>query len=60
MTDINIGGGLWLVAQVALLVAYYGEFVPTLPWGVVWFPSLLLVAVLALCMLAIFIAVAFL
>jgi len=47
-TEINLGGGLWLIVQVALLVLYYGGVYPSLPWWVVWFPSLLVVAVLVL------------
>lgn len=39
----ELGGGFWLLAQVGLLVAYYGGFAPTLPMWVVWFPSLIVV-----------------
>jgi len=44
MSKVNFSIGLWLPAQVILLVLYYGNIVPTLPWWVVWFPSLLAIA----------------
>jgi hypothetical protein len=40
----NISIGLWLPTQAALLVLFYGGFIPTLPWWVVWLPSICLIA----------------
>jgi hypothetical protein len=51
MTNFEIGGSYSLLQvallQVALLVMYYG-FKISLPWWVLWFPSLLVGGVLAL------------
>ena len=38
--DINLGLGSWLLIQAALLVIHYG-FDKTLPWWVLWFPTLI-------------------
>jgi hypothetical protein len=45
------GGGLWLLLQVALLVLYYGNIYPDLPWFVVWFPCLIAGGIIVLCIL---------
>jgi hypothetical protein len=62
MTEINIfgGGGVTLLAQVALLVLYYGGVYPNLPWWVVWFPYLITGGIIvgALVIFAIFIIIA--
>jgi len=48
MSEVHIGGGFWLITQVALLILYYGNIVPSLPWWVVWFPSLLILGVIGI------------
>ncbi|MFA5760337.1 MAG: hypothetical protein WC877_01090 [Dehalococcoidales bacterium] len=41
----------WLPVQVALLVLYYGNIVPNLPWWLVWLPSLALLLVIFVVMI---------
>jgi hypothetical protein len=48
MEKQNITIGFWLPTQVALLILYYGGICPTLPWWLVWFPSLLVLGLLAI------------
>jgi hypothetical protein len=40
------GGTILVLCQIALLVLYYGNIMPTLPLWVVWFPALCFLAVL--------------
>jgi hypothetical protein len=56
MTEVSFGGGLWLVSQIALLVLYYGNVYPSLPWWVVWFPTLLLGVVIVIALVIFIIA----
>jgi len=41
MSNSNITIGFWLPTQVIMLVLYYGNILPSLPWWIVWFPSLI-------------------
>lgn len=47
MSKTNITIGFWIPTQVLLLVLYYGGILPSLPWWVVWFPSLIVLGLLA-------------
>ena len=50
-------GAPWLlIIQIALWVLYYGNFITTLPWWVVWAPCLLVAGVLVV--IAVMLAVA--
>ncbi len=42
----NLGFGSWMFIQCALLVTHYG-FNKTLPWWVLWLPSMALGAILS-------------
>ena len=44
--EITFFGGGWLLAQVALFIVYYG-FGKTLPWWVLWFPTLIIGSIIA-------------
>jgi len=35
-------GGILIVMQIVLLVLYYGNILPMLPWWVVWMPGMIL------------------
>ena len=48
MEKQNITIGFWLPTQVALLILYYGGICPTLPWWLVWFPSLIVLGLIAI------------
>ena len=48
MSKTNITIGFWLPTQVILLVLYYGGILPSLPWWIVWFPSLIIIGFIAL------------
>ena len=48
MSKQNITIGFWLPTQVALLILYYGGICPTLPWWLVWFPSLIVLGLIAI------------
>ena len=48
MSKQNITIGFWLPTQVALLILYYGGIYPTLPWWLVWFPSLIVLGLIAI------------
>ena len=44
ITFFSLGG--WLFTQVVLFVIHYG-FDKTLPWWVLWFPTLIVVSIIA-------------
>jgi len=48
MSGTNITIGFWLPTQVLLLVLYYGGILPSLPWWIVWFPSLIVAGIFAI------------
>lgn len=45
--EINLIPGSWLFIQCTLLVVHYG-FDKTLPWWVLWLPSLIALGILSL------------
>ena len=51
LTVLNGGTWLWLITQVTLLVLYYGNIFSSLPWWVVWFPSLIILGIFAICII---------
>ena len=63
MTTISFGGGLTLIAQVFLLVLHYGNsnifgvVWGSLPWWIVWFPTLISVVLVIIFLMIIFIVV---
>ena len=50
----SLGLGSWIFVQVALLVIHYG-FDKTLPWWVLWFPTLIVGVVFGIVMIIFFI-----
>lgn len=54
MSKSSVTIGFWLPTQALLLVMHYGGFVSNLPWWVVWFPSLLVLAGIALVFIFLF------
>lgn len=56
MSTQSISISFWLPTQVALLVLFYGGFAPSLPWWVVWLPSLIILAALGV-VIAVFIII---
>ena len=53
-TNVNIGGG-WLFLQCALLVVHYG-FNKTLPWWVLWLPTIVVGSILVCVLFVLLIA----
>jgi hypothetical protein len=54
MADVTLIDGGWIILiQAAMLVLYYGGIFPNLPWWVVWFPFLVVAAILGIVLLII-------
>ena len=52
--DMNLSLGSWLIPQITLLVIHYG-FDKILPWWVLWFPTLIIFAILLIVLIIFFI-----
>lgn len=49
---VNLGLGSWLFVQCALLVIHYG-FNKTMPYWVLWFPSIVVGSVIAITLIVV-------
>lgn len=48
MSNQSVSISFYLPVQVALLVLFYGNIIPTLPWWLVWLPTILVGAVVVI------------